>query len=244
MKSTLNPTKVQHTIQKNTATSYGLTLVTGTPFPVEISTRVQHIQTQLDALAPGCFTWYGLDHLHATLVAPLRGRYRDAPPLQRDELPADLEGFVQDLSNFFAGHEPFLLDLAGVHLTTSGFVLLGEKTMVGQLSSSLRRYPELDPPKHAPGLHVAIGYLNTERPFAIDEEMRQFELVLAEIRDTPVGRVLVKQVWLVHYANRTLDQIVGRVPFTLGKANAITVGRLLRELGIIDDGELQKTLAG
>ena len=75
--------KVRQIIRKNQATSYGLTLVIGLPFPSDIGSRVQLIQRQLEALTPGHFFWYGLDHLHATLVAPLRGRYRDHPALQR-----------------------------------------------------------------------------------------------------------------------------------------------------------------
>ena len=42
---------------------------------------VYDIQQQLESLATGRFTEYDLDHLHATLVASLRGRYRDFPPL-------------------------------------------------------------------------------------------------------------------------------------------------------------------
>jgi hypothetical protein len=42
----------------------------------------------------------------------------------------------------------------------------------------------------------------------------------------------VQQVWLVHYANRTLDRIVGRISLTLGQTNFLTAERLLRELGI------------
>ena len=74
MKLALDEARVQQTIHKNTATSYGLTLVAGLPFPAEIGSRVQAIQAQLEPLAPGRFTWYGVDHLHVTLVAPLRTR--------------------------------------------------------------------------------------------------------------------------------------------------------------------------
>ena len=126
MKLTLIEEKVQQTIRKNTATSYGLTLVIGLPFPPEISTRIQSTQQYLESLVPGRFTWYGLEHLHATLVAPLRGRYRDFPPLQREELPTDLQGFTQNLANFFAHYPPFSLELAGVHLSNNGFVLVSE----------------------------------------------------------------------------------------------------------------------
>ena len=70
MELALNEARVQQTIRKNTATSYGLTLVVGLPFPSEIGNRVRRIQEHLETLAPGRLTWYGLDQLHATLVAP------------------------------------------------------------------------------------------------------------------------------------------------------------------------------
>jgi len=65
-----------------------------------------------------------------------------------------------------------------------------------------------------------------------DEERARFETALAQFIDTPVSRMTVGQVWLVHYANRTLNRIVGKVPFTLGRANALTVERLLQKLGV------------
>jgi hypothetical protein len=231
MKLTLVEKKIQQTIRKNTATSYGLTLVTGLPFPTQIGHQVQDIQQQLETLAPGRFTWYALDHLHATLVAPLRGRYRDSPPLQREELPANLQSFTQDLATFFAQHQPFALVLAGVHISENGFVLVGENTFEQQLASALQRFPELDKPKSLKGFHVAIGFCNTSWPFAKDEQAA-IETALSKIEDTPIGSMEVRQVWLVHYANRTLNRIIGKVPFTLGQTNALTAEYLLQGLGI------------
>jgi hypothetical protein len=234
MRLILAEEKVRQTIRKNTAASYGLSLVIGLPFPAEIRNRVGHIQGQLETLAPGRFTWYGVEHLHATLVAPLRGRYREGSPLGREELPADLQGFTDDLVNLFAQRQPFALELAGVHITPEGFVMVGENILVGQLASTLLRYPELDQPKHLKGLPVAIGFFNAVRPFASDEEQACFETALARFRDTPVGQVTVGQVWLVHYANRTLSRIVGKVAFTLGRTNDLAAERLLRELDIAE----------
>jgi hypothetical protein len=234
MKLALIEEKVEQTIRKNTATSYGLTLVIGLPFPAEISTRIQSLQQQLEALAPGRFTWYGLDHVHATLVALLRGRYRDFPPLQREELPADLQGFTQDLAGFFAQHQPFVLELAGLHISDNGLVLVGQNTFEQQLASSLKEYPELDQPKHPGGLHAAIGYCNTNRPFTTDEEIAPLEAALSEFIRIPIGSMTVGQVWLVHYTNRTLNRIIGKVPFVLGQANTLTGRRLLQELDIED----------
>src|SRR5581483_10938547 len=63
---------VSKTIWKSTATSYGLTLVAGLPFPYTICTSIRCVQEQLDLLAPGGFTWYECHYLHTTVVAPLR----------------------------------------------------------------------------------------------------------------------------------------------------------------------------
>ena len=50
--------------------------------------------------------------------------------------------------------------------------------------------------------------------------------------DTPIGRVTVRHIWLVHYANRTLDRIVGKIRFALGRSNPLTAERLFEGLGI------------
>ncbi|MCB0167442.1 MAG: hypothetical protein KDI79_24645 [Anaerolineae bacterium] len=233
MKLALFEEKVRQTIRKNTAASYGLTLAIGLPFPDDISHRIQQIQQQLESVTPGRFAWYGLDHLHATLVAPMRGRYRDYPALQQEEMPIDFQRFSYDLINFFSRHPPFSLELAGVRISDHGFVLIVENTFSRQLTSILNRHPEFDQPKHFNGLHVAIGYFNTARPFATNEEIVLLEAALTELAETYIGSVMVRQIWLVHYANRTLSQIVGKVEFNLGKANVLTSNDLLRELGIL-----------
>jgi len=227
--------KVKQTIHKNQATSYGLTLVIGLPLPADICSRVHLIQRQLEVLTLGCFFWYDAEHLHATLVAPLRGRYREHPVLQQAELPADLNGFAADLADFFAKRQPFSLELGGVNITPDGMVTVNvacETDLRRQLAASLRRHPALDLPKHEGGLRVVIGHWNSIRSSASDEAGTRLEQVLLQLTDIPIGRMTVQQVWLVHYANRTLDRIVGRIPLTLGQANSLTAERLLRELGI------------
>jgi len=232
MRLSFDAAEVQRTIRKNAATSYGLSLVIGLPFPDEICHQIERIQRRLEALAPGRFTWYGLEHLHATLFAPLRGRYREWPPLQREELPADLEGFAQDVTHFFAQLKPFSLELAGVRVSRDGVAQVVGNTLVQRLASSLHRHPELDEPKHCAGLHVAIGFLNRVPPFDTDEEQARLAVALDQFAHMPVGQVTVQHVRLVHYANRTLSHIVGTMSLALGQANTLPAERLLRELGI------------
>lgn len=235
MKITLIETEVQQTIRKNNSTSYGLTLAVGLPFPAQISERIREIQQQLEALLPGRFIWYGLHHLHATLVAPLRGRYRNFPPLQQEELPANLDRFFDDLNTFFSQQQPFDLNLGGVYIIAGGYVMVGEEILTQRLASTLKNYPELDAPKHLTGLHVSIGYFKTSQPFINDKERASLEAALVQLSHTPVGRIRVQQIWLAHYANRTLDRIVGKVPFILGQPNTLTTEQLLRRLAVYLD---------
>jgi hypothetical protein len=228
----LVPEKIQHSIYKNTTTSYGLTLVVGRPFPPEVGVQVERIQRHLDALAPGQCTWYSLGQLHTTLVAPLRGRYRDYPPLRREELPADIEGFIHDLDAFFAQLEPFTLEFAGPQIAEDGTITIAEHSLVYQLSSQLRQHPELDRPKHDRGLHIAIGFLHNSQPFASDRERELFLQGFHSLRSCHTGRIPVQRVRLIHYANRTLKRIIGQVSFTLGESSLLTTERLLQDLGI------------
>jgi 2'-5' RNA ligase len=222
--------EIQRTVAKNAATSYGLTLAIGLPFPAEVCARIQYVQQQLETSLPGRFAWYGMHHLHATLLAPLRGRYRERPPLRREELPADLQRFAHDLAALFSQCPPFPLALAGVSISTAGLVMVHEKTLVRQLSSRLQCYPELDRPKRLTGLHVTIGFLQAP---VTSTERSEIERALSQLREVPIGSMTVRRAWLVHYANRTLSRIVGQVSFILGRDNALDAGRLLQELGVI-----------
>jgi hypothetical protein len=231
----LDEEQVKRAIRKNQATSYGLTFVAGLPFPPDSSSRVEVIQRQIDDLAPGRFAWYDRDHMHVTVVAPLRGRYRDHPILQRAELPADLQRFAAGLADFFAKCHPFFFELNGVNLTPDGTVVVNvssDDTSVRQLAALLRRYPALDQPKYTGGLHVSIGYINTVRLFATDAERSRLEDVLSQLSNASLGRLAVQQIWLVHYANRTLNRIVGKTPYKLGQTRIVTIERWLQELGI------------
>jgi hypothetical protein len=227
--------QVRQAIRKYQATSYGLTLVAGLPFPADICNRVALIQRQIDVLAPGRFFWYDSHHLHVTLAALLRGRYRDHPALQREELPADLQGFVADLASFFAGQPPFSIELGRANIAPDGTVVVdaaSESTLVRQLTTVLRQYPTLDQPKHEGSLHMSIGYLNAVRSLAAGDENSRLEEGLSQLADVSIGRMVVRQIWLVHYADRTLNRIVGKTLYILGQTRAVRVERWLQELGI------------
>jgi hypothetical protein len=227
--------QVRRAIRKNQAISYGLTFVAGLPFPPDIYNRVALIQRQIDALAPGRFFWYDSHHLHVTLAAPLRGRYRDHPALQREELPADLQDFVADLASFFARQPPFSIELGQANITPDGAVVVDAASggpLARQLATVLRGYPALDQPKHEGGLHLSIGYLNTVRSSAAGDENSHLEEGLSQLANVPLGRMVVHQIWLVHYANRTLNRIVGETAYTLGQTREVEVKQWLRELSI------------
>jgi len=228
----IEPEAVQRTIARNAATSFGLTLVAGLPFPADLQARLGAVCRQIESLAPNRFRWYRPEHLHATLVAPRRGIYRPAPPLTRDDLPPDLAGFVRDLTATLAGMRPFSLALAGVHLTPNGLLAAREKTAIQPLVALLGRHPALDAPKTNTGLHITLGYLKQSPAEGKIEEDAPFIAALRRLREEDLGAVVVERIWLVHYANRTLNRIVGKIPFRLGEARGISVEAFVERLGI------------
>ena len=235
MTPVLDPKRMQTTLSKNQATSFGLTLVVGLPFPRPILAPILRLRAQIETLLPGRFRWYAPDHLHATVMAPLRGRYRDGPPLQRDELPADLDGFVEALNLCFDALQPFPLKLDRLRLASDGRMLaLGpDAGQVRQrVAERLASFPGLDRPKDLDGWHVTLGYLQTPTPFATQAEQADFEIGWAELQTSLLGVMVVDRVWLVHYADRTLSRIVGQAPLLLGQPNTLTPDNLLAALGI------------
>jgi 2'-5' RNA ligase len=231
----LDLTRMQMTLNRNLATSYGLTLVVGLPFPLPVLIRVAQLREHVQARLPGRFRWYEPEHLHATVIAPLRGRYRDGPPLQRDDLPTELDGFAEALSHCFSALQPFPLKLEGLRLAPDGRMLAfgpDPGRVRQQVAERLASVPGLDRPKDLDGWHVTLGYLQASAPFGNAAEQASFEFGWNKLQSNALGTVEVDRVWLVHYADRTLSRIVGKAPLLLGLPNALTAEHLLVNLGI------------
>jgi hypothetical protein len=231
----LDPERMRATLSKILSTSFGLSLVVGLPFVQPIRTRAAQLEAQIEALLPGRFRWYEPDHSHATVTAPLRGRYRDRPPLQRYELPADLAGFAEALNHCFDALQPFSLDLDRLYLAADGRMLAlgadpGQVRMI--VAGCLSLFPGLDQPKDLHGWHVTLGYLQTPTPFATEAEQDRFQVRWAKLQVRSLGTMEVDRVWLVHYADRTMRRIVGKVPLLLGGPNELTAYSLPDGLGI------------
>jgi hypothetical protein len=209
----LDPAQVADLIRKNSGISYGLTIVAGLPFSPEATGVLAAVQRQVEEWLPGRFRWYGPDHLHASIYAPLRSQDR---PLRREDLPPDLDGFARDLRDVIAGWPPFTLALAGVQLGPDGALIVGEDSLESRLVSRLSRHPQAAAPKHARGLATVIGFLGAPEPFRSGEERVQFEGELAGLRDVEIGPTAVDRLWLVHYDHRTLSHIIGKAPLELG----------------------------
>lgn len=223
---------------KNTTISYGLTLVAGLPLPAAPTAEAMAVQAQFERRFPGRFIWYDASHLHVTLAAPLRSRYRAAPPLQRSELPGDLDRFVAGLGELLARIEPFVLELGLIHLDDEGTLLIdvhGGTDVKARVTAWLAHFPECDPPKHPLNhLHISVGYLRgpTVDPALTDDLSAALKSVLPATHSTAPVRILVDRVWLVHYTSRTLNRVVGKIPFALGRSNRMTVAQFLKALGI------------
>lgn len=234
----LDPKRMQAILDKNLATSYGLTLVVGLPFPMPVLEQVAQLREQIETLLPGRIIWYEPHHLHATLLAPLRGRYREGPPLQRSELPADIDGLVDALNCCFRALSPFVLRLDGLHLAPDGRLLsLGSDPdqVRQQVAGRLASFPGLDRPKELDDWHITLGYLQTPAPLIDETEQIGFEAGRTMFRSGPLGALTADRVWLVHYADRTLSRVVGKASLLLGRSNGLTADSLLRDLGIGQD---------
>lgn len=232
----LNATEIEKTIASNRATSFGLTMVIGLPFPADVSRKFERIQQSIEALLPGRFTWYGHDQCHATLAAPLRGIYRTAPALTRDSLPDDPASFTRELTDIFSHTPPYTFSLGRVHLTPNGLLVIEEKTLGKQLAAIFQRHPRLDHPKCQPGLHITLGYLNTPQPFDTSADEDRLADLLTQSAFQEVGTVEIEMARLVHYANRTLNTVLGQIIFRLGQPNSLSPEELLSMLKI---GEAQ-----
>lgn|GEM_PF-7119827 len=221
--------------QKNTLISYGLTIVAGLPFSSGSIFRVIKLREKVDHQLSNLITWYAPSHMHVTLAAPLRGRYRQLPPLQRSELPIDLEGFIQDLIGYFRRIQPFSLELAGPYLTDEGLLFATAACpfpVQKDLAEILRKFPELDHPVSDYGLHLTIGYLKAIEYQKTSSDVEIFKGEIDKLYKPLIGEVIVDQVRLVHYSNRTLNQVIGKIPFILGEPNLMSVPDFLGKLGI------------
>ena len=79
-----------------------------------------------------------------------------------------------------------------------------------RIATTFAHYPELHHPDRFDDLHVTLGYLNAPGESLTDAEMGFLSEGFGEIENLPIGEMLVDKVWLVHYANRTLNRILGR----------------------------------
>ncbi len=226
----LDPDRIRDVCDKNAGDGYGLTIVVGLPFPAEITDAVAGIQRGIEALLPKRFHWYGLDHLHVSIYAPLRSQDR---PLRRDDLPLDLDGFLRDLGDVISHWQPFPLALAGIQLGPDGALIGVEDSLERRLVSRLGCHPKAATLKYARGLATVIGFLTTAEPFSSEGDRESFERGLAGLRDFPIGTMEVDRVWLVSYDHRTLSRVRGKVEYGLGRAPAALSGtELLAALGI------------
>lgn len=219
---------------KNNLTSYGLTLVSGLPLSSPVTQEITALTGQLEQLLPRRITWYAPEHLHITLAAPLRGRYRTYPPIQRGELPGDLGGFIKDLDSFLGALQPFQLDLSGLTFSSGGYVLVGvsgSSSICQQLAELIQKYPELDHSKTPQKLHLTLGMWNLAGSVQSPPEP-DFSKAASKFSTRFIGAEKVDKVWLVHYSNRMLNKIVGKLSFPLGETRKIPAARFLAELGI------------
>jgi 2'-5' RNA ligase len=237
--------------EKNRRPSYGLTLVAGMPFPPQVSTQAQALQEGIERQVPGVFTWYAPEHLHLTLAAPLRGRYRDGPPLRAAELPPQFPAFLAALQDRLRQQDPFPLSFCRADLAEHGSVLWRAEAggdLWNDAPALIEKVPGFDRqnPAHTP--HVTLGYVRRlDRPAAellasvqawLEREAEAKErLERRAVPDSAAAQATIDRLWLVHYANRTLDRVLGQVELPLGRPSDLSVSEMIAKLQFAKDGE-------
>lgn len=212
---------------KNIISSYGLTLVTGMPFQSHLASQIMSIQNEIDTILPALFHWYATAQLHVTLAALLRGRYRDGPPLRRSELPEDLDSLALAIAQAAEDVRPFDLELRGLFLGENGELAVhahGGEMARQRFGSIHAQFPELDPPKSAAGMHATLGFLSEPGPADVDKG----RAVLRGWDERFLGVTHVESAWLVHYGNRTLNELLGKIKLPLGSKFTLE-GKLLAD---------------
>ncbi len=180
---------------------------------------------------------------HITLYAPLRSRKREYPPLCQHELPTDLDNFLVAMSNCLMSVSPFTIKFSEVNLTPIEHIVIQVKGITAVKSSlikALTPFLGTDVPKSDPKrIHGTIGYLYTLPTIADTKRLKD---ALAQINQAHISHMLVEQIWLVHYAHRTLNQVVGKIPFILGEPKPISTHHFLQALSIANDLQQPHTL--
>jgi hypothetical protein len=232
----INPEEVRTTITKNQSLSYGLTLVAGLPLPTQLSRTIQQAQALLENSLEGRFIWYQPTQMHVTLSALLRGRYRQFPPLERNDLPSNIDTFFNEFQDFLATQAPLQIQWHEFNLMPNGLLICRAQCSKGfsdRLINLLWKYPTFNLHQKDPyDLHLTIGYLTTPEPFLNAKEGYLFKKTLLNLQEDEMETYQVDRVWLIHYANRTLNSILGKISFILGKQAPMKSEHILHLLQI------------
>lgn len=221
MLPTFDGVAVQQTIIKNRSTSYGLTIVLGLPVPSRFGRQISLLQASIERQLPRTFRWYEVDQLHTTIVAPLRGRYREAPALQPSELPVHYDEMVAQLRLLAASMPPISLDFQTIRFVPNGLVAVqyrGGEQLRASIAAVLQPYPGFDRPKDQSNFHLTVGYLQKVPAQLNHQERTTLQTIALSVGEESLGEVNFDRMWLVHYANRTLDAIVTKLALPFGGA--------------------------
>jgi hypothetical protein len=153
--------------------------------------------------------------------------------LARQELPPDLDTFAAALKHCVAELAPFTINLGSTHLSPVGHLIIRTDGAAAAKAHLIKTFAPIlgaAAPKDSPDrIHGTIGYLHK---LPTEVERVHLQEALTQINRTEIGRMTVKQIWLVHYAHRILNDIVGKLPLLLGQANSVTVPSFLQALQI------------
>lgn len=232
MKITFDTDKVKELIRKNENTSYGLTLVAGLPLPKKISRALLQCQKNLETALPGRFAWYKEENMHVTLRPLLRGRYRDHPHLQFNEIPQPVDDFFHDLQMTVALWQPICLHFLGSYLTESGALYIDVAPITLPFARLDDHYPDLFHPNPLERWHISVGYWHSAEQEYSSADRKCLSHIIGQLGQQAIGKMIARRVWLVHYSNRQLNRFIGKVTLPLGVPPVHNTESILRALHI------------
>ena len=201
-----DPGTLAEILSRNERRVYGLTVVLGYPLPPTITERVERLKRAYHEIAPGRIRFTKPETHHLTTYGLRRSRKH---PYSQDELGPILGKLRQVLRAELSRVEILTVPLAGSLVTQEGTIIVcgAENETLSRLRAAISQIAGVDPAK--PSLnHITIGQFT--QPFGSPEAYQKALQAMGQLRDYPIGELAVRELKLVYYRNRLLQDVVSR----------------------------------
>lgn len=233
--SDFDPVKLAAALDRNERACYGLTLILGHPLPQALTERIESLKQAYREIARGRIRFGKSVACHLTVYGLKRSQ---EAPFSRQEIEPLLRPLADVLQDELGAVSSLSVSLSGSVVSEDGAILAcgGESETLGRLRTAIGRIEGVDPPK-SPSIHVSIGHFC--QPSGSPKAHRRALEAMERLRRWPLGTLVAREVKLVYYRNRLLDEPVRQariqLPVAEGKlelADLFPQSRLDRQHGL------------